>query len=215
WPCSAHPGLPRSTRPPARGRCSASTARRSPSRCARRWSRAISGWPTASTTAFRCCWSRKASPPARSPTSRAADRPTARRPAPAPTATGLRMPEPAPQSALDPPDAALVESDVARALAEDIGDGDATAGLLPDRPDRARLLCKEPALVCGRPWFDACHRALDPTVRIDWHVAEGQRVAAGTVLATLHGRARALVTAERTSLNFLQTLSGTATATAA
>jgi len=125
------------------------------------------------------------------------------------------MPEPAPQSAIDPPDAALVESDVARALAEDIGDGDATAGLLPDRPDRARLLCKEPALVCGRPWFDACHRALDPTVRIDWHVAEGQRVAAGTVLATLHGRARALVTAERTSLNFLQTLSGTATATAA
>ena len=120
-----------------------------------------------------------------------------------------------PMPAVDPPGAALVEADVARALAEDIGSGDATAGLLPDRADQARLLCKEPAVVCGRPWFDACHRALDPDVRIDWHVAEGQRVAAGTVLATLHGRTRALVTAERTSLNFLQTLSGTATVTAA
>ena len=65
------------------------------------------------------------------------------------------------------------------------------------------------------PWFDACHRALDPDVRIDWRVAEGDRVAAGTVLATLAGRARALVSAERTALNFLQTLSGTATTTAA
>ncbi|TWG90736.1 nicotinate-nucleotide pyrophosphorylase [carboxylating] [Luteimonas sp. J16] len=117
--------------------------------------------------------------------------------------------------AVDPPDPAIVEADVARALAEDIGDGDATAALLPDRAGRARLLCKEPAVVCGRPWFDACHRALDPGVRIDWQVAEGQRVEAGTVLADLHGRARALVTAERTSLNFMQTLSGTATATAA
>jgi nicotinate-nucleotide pyrophosphorylase (carboxylating) len=69
-------------------------------------------------------------------------------------------------------------------------------------------------VVCGRPWFDACHRALDPQVRIDWRVGEGQRVVAGTVLATLAGRTRALVTAERSSLNFLQTLSGTATATA-
>ncbi|TWT19757.1 carboxylating nicotinate-nucleotide diphosphorylase [Luteimonas wenzhouensis] len=117
--------------------------------------------------------------------------------------------------AFAPPDPAIVEADVARALAEDIGDGDATAALLPDRAGRARLLCKEPAVVCGRPWFDACHRALDPQVRIDWQVAEGQRVEAGTVLAVLHGRARALVTAERTSLNFMQTLSGTATATAA
>ncbi len=108
-----------------------------------------------------------------------------------------------------------VEADVARALAEDIGSGDVTATLLPDHADIAYLLCKEDAVVCGRPWFDACHRALDPDVAIDWHVAEGERVAAGTVLATLSGRARALVSAERTALNFMQTLSGTATTTAA
>ncbi len=107
-----------------------------------------------------------------------------------------------------------VADDVARALAEDIGTGDVTASLLPDTADDAYLLCKEDAVVCGRPWFDACHRALDPDVRIDWHVGEGDRVAKGTVLATLAGLSRALVSAERASLNFMQTLSGTATATA-
>jgi nicotinate-nucleotide pyrophosphorylase (carboxylating) len=113
------------------------------------------------------------------------------------------------------PDAQVVAADVARALAEDLGTGDVTASLLPDHPDSAYLLCKEDAVVCGRPWFDACHRALDADVRIDWRVNEGDRVLAGTVLATLEGRARALVSAERTALNFMQTLSGTATTTAA
>ena len=113
------------------------------------------------------------------------------------------------------PPAVQVEADVARALAEDIGGGDVTASLLPDTDDIAYLLCKEAAVVCGRPWFDACHRALDTGVRIEWRVAEGDRVEAGTVLATLAGRSRALVTAERTALNFMQTLSGTATTTAA
>lgn len=117
-------------------------------------------------------------------------------------------------AALVPPPVGQVESDVARALVEDIGSGDVTAGLLPDTADVAYLLCKEDAVACGRPWFDACHRALDPGVRIEWRVAEGDRVAAGTVLATLAGRSRALVTAERTALNFMQTLSGTATTTA-
>lgn len=112
------------------------------------------------------------------------------------------------------PEAALVAADVARALAEDIGSGDVTAALLPDRPDSAYLLCKQDAVIAGRPWFDATHRALDPEVRIEWRVAEGDRVAAGTVLALLQGRNRSLVSAERTSLNFLQTLSGTATTTA-
>jgi nicotinate-nucleotide pyrophosphorylase (carboxylating) len=107
-----------------------------------------------------------------------------------------------------------VAADVAAALAEDLGSGDVTAALLPDINDSAYLLCKEDAVVCGRPWFDACHRALDPEVRIDWRVDEGDRVAAGTVLATLQGRARALVSAERASLNFMQTLSATATSTA-
>ena len=115
----------------------------------------------------------------------------------------------------DPPSADAIAADVARALAEDLGDGDVTADLLPDHADTAYLLCKEDSIVCGRPWFDACHRALDPQVRIDWRVAEGDRVVAGTVLATLAGRARSLVSAERTALNFLQTLCGTATTTAA
>ena len=117
-------------------------------------------------------------------------------------------------SSVAPPDAAVVHDDVMRALSEDLGDGDVTAALLPDAADVAYLLCKEPAIVCGRPWFDACHRAIDPDVRIDWRVEEGASVATGTVLATLAGRSRALVTAERTALNFLQTLCGTATTTA-
>ncbi|MFZ2752286.1 MAG: carboxylating nicotinate-nucleotide diphosphorylase [Lysobacteraceae bacterium] len=119
------------------------------------------------------------------------------------------------RSAITPPPAdEIIAANVAAALAEDIGSGDVTAALLPDGPDIAYLLCKEDALICGRPWFDACHRALDPGVRIDWRIAEGDRVAKGTVIATLAGRSRALVSAERASLNFLQTLSGTATVTA-
>lgn len=113
-----------------------------------------------------------------------------------------------------PPPAEAIAANVAAALDEDIGSGDVTAALLPDAPDIAYLLCKEDAVICGRPWFDACHRALDPDVRIDWRIAEGDRVAKGTVIATLAGRSRALVSAERASLNFLQTLSGTATVTA-
>lgn len=117
-------------------------------------------------------------------------------------------------SVLTPPDPGQVQADVARALAEDIGPGDVTAALLPDRPDSAYLLCKQDAVIAGRPWFDATHQTLDPQVRIEWRVAEGDAVPAGTVLAILHGRNRSLVSAERTSLNFLQTLSGTATTTA-
>lgn len=113
-----------------------------------------------------------------------------------------------------PPPAGVVAVNVAAALAEDIGPGDATAALLDDSPDSAYLLCKEDCVVAGRPWFDACHRALDPDVRIDWRCEEGDRIAKGTVIATLAGRNRALVSAERASLNFLQTLSGTATITA-
>lgn len=113
-----------------------------------------------------------------------------------------------------PPPADVVAANVAAALAEDIGPGDATASLLDDAPDRAYLLCKEDCVVAGRPWFDACHRALDPGVRIDWRCEEGERIGKGTVIATLEGRNRALVSAERASLNFLQTLSGTATITA-
>jgi nicotinate-nucleotide pyrophosphorylase (carboxylating) len=113
-----------------------------------------------------------------------------------------------------PPPEDVIRDDVARALAEDVGSGDVTAALLPDTADIAYLLCKEEAVVAGRPWFDACHHALDPGVQIDWRVQDGDRVPAGTVLATLAGRTRSLVTTERAALNFLQTLSGTATTTA-
>lgn len=113
-----------------------------------------------------------------------------------------------------PPPADVVAANIAVALAEDIGPGDATAALLDDAPDHAYLLCKEDCVVAGRPWFDACHHALDPEVRIDWRCEEGDRIAKGSVIATLAGRNRALVSAERASLNFLQTLSGTATTTA-
>jgi nicotinate-nucleotide pyrophosphorylase (carboxylating) len=113
-----------------------------------------------------------------------------------------------------PPPAAVIDANVAAALAEDIGPGDATASLLDDAPDSAYLLCKEDCVVAGRPWFDACHRALDPGVQVDWCCEEGDRIGKGTVIAILQGRNRALVSAERASLNFLQTLSGTATVTA-
>ena len=116
--------------------------------------------------------------------------------------------------AFAPPPAGVVDADVASALAEDIGPGDVTAQLLPDAPDSAYLLCKQDCVIAGRPWFDACHRALDPDVRIDWRCGEGDHVTKGNVLATLRGRNRALVSAERASLNFLQTLSGVATLTA-
>jgi nicotinate-nucleotide pyrophosphorylase (carboxylating) len=115
---------------------------------------------------------------------------------------------------LSPPPAEVVAADVARALAEDLGPGDATADLLPDGPQHAYVVAKDAGVIAGRPWFDACFLALDPQVRIRWLVDEGQAVAAGTVLVTLQGRARALVSAERPALNFLQTLSATASRTA-
>jgi nicotinate-nucleotide pyrophosphorylase (carboxylating) len=118
------------------------------------------------------------------------------------------------ESRFNPPSQVDIDADVAAALVEDIGQGDVTADLLPDAPESAYLLCKEDCVVAGRPWFDAVHRALDPGVRIDWRCEEGDRIAKGTVIATLQGRARALVSAERSALNFLQTLSGTATTTA-
>ena len=113
-----------------------------------------------------------------------------------------------------PPPADQVLADVHRALAEDIGVGDATAQLLPDVPAQAWVVAKEAGVVAGRPWFDACFQALDPEMRLDWRIAEGDTVAAGTVVVTLAGRTRAIVSAERPALNFLQTLSATATATA-
>ncbi|KFN44976.1 carboxylating nicotinate-nucleotide diphosphorylase [Arenimonas oryziterrae] len=117
-------------------------------------------------------------------------------------------------TSLPSPPESVVEADVARALAEDLGSGDVTASLLPDVAEHGYILAKEDGVIAGRPWFDACFRALDPYVRIDWRIHEGDRVAPGDVVCTFSGRSRSLVSAERCALNFLQTLSGTATRTA-
>jgi len=118
-------------------------------------------------------------------------------------------------SDLRAPDAAVVALDVARALAEDFGNGDATADLLPATATAsATVITRENAVLCGTAWFDACFRARDPAVVIEWQARDGDRVAANSTLCTLRGNARALVGAERSALNFLQTLSGTATVAA-
>ncbi len=109
-----------------------------------------------------------------------------------------------------PPD--LTEQ-VARALAEDVGSGDLTAALVPAaRMGRATVITREPAVLCGRPWFDEVFRQLDGSVHVLWEAEEGADVVPGQRLCLLEGPARALLTGERTALNFLQTLSGTATA---
>jgi len=114
---------------------------------------------------------------------------------------------------LTPTVPADLKDQVARALAEDIGAGDLTAALIPaDRVGRARIITREPAVICGIPWVDATFAALDPRVRLDWAVAEGAEAAADQLLVGITGPARALLTGERTALNFLQLLSATATA---
>ncbi len=120
------------------------------------------------------------------------------------------MKQPAPELEAVPEH--IVREDVARALAEDLGDGDRTAALIdPGVRAQATVLTREAAVICGAAWFDQTFRAIDPAVRTDWQVGDGDAVDAGQVLCTLSGPARALLSGERTALNFLQTLSGTAT----
>jgi len=110
--------------------------------------------------------------------------------------------------------ASAVERDVSAALAEDVGSGDVSAMLLPETASsRAIVVCRQEAVLCGQAWFEACFRRLDPDAAISWRAAEGMKVAAGARVCELRGRTRALLTAERTALNFLQTLSAVATAT--
>jgi len=109
-------------------------------------------------------------------------------------------------------DHARVAADARRALDEDVGAGDLTAALLPaEGIARARVIAREPAVICGRPWFDAVYAALDPAVSVRWEVEEGESVATDRLLCELSGPPRPLVTGERSALNFLQFLSGTAT----
>ena len=102
------------------------------------------------------------------------------------------------------------------ALCEDIGQRDWTAELVPaSQRVRARVLSREDAVLCGRAWFDGCLLALDPEARISWTVDEGARMAPNTVVCNIEAQARALLSAERPALNFLQLLSATATLTRA
>lgn len=111
--------------------------------------------------------------------------------------------------------AELAREDARRALREDLGDGDLTAGLIdPRQRARAQVLVREQAVLCGAPWFEATVRELDPDAQIDWQLAEGGRCAADQLVVTIEGRAQALLSAERTALNFLQLLSAVATRTA-
>jgi nicotinate-nucleotide pyrophosphorylase (carboxylating) len=107
-----------------------------------------------------------------------------------------------------------IAANVRAALAEDVGAGDLTAQLIaPDKLAGAAVLTREPMVLCGVQWFEGCHRALDSDCEIRWRVREGEKVSAAQTLCELRGNARALLTAERAALNFLQTLSATATLT--
>ena len=113
-----------------------------------------------------------------------------------------------------PPPASELSRDVKRALAEDVGGGDRTAALIPEeRHGRATVITREAGVLCGRPWFDEVFHQLDPGVVVTWQAEDGSLIEAGQLLCGLEGSARALLTGERAALNFLQTLSATATVT--
>lgn len=108
-----------------------------------------------------------------------------------------------------------IAKQVALALQEDIATGDINAQLIPDTQcDTATIICREPMVVAGKAWVDEVFRQLDPNMQLDWAVKDGDAVAANQILVTLIGNTRALLTGERTALNFLQTLSSTATVVA-
>ena len=107
-----------------------------------------------------------------------------------------------------------IARDVSAALAEDIASGDLTAQLIPvTQPATATIISREPAVICGEAWVERCFQQIAPETRLDWHIAEGERVRADQILCTIHGNACDLLTAERCALNFLQLLSATATQT--
>ena len=109
---------------------------------------------------------------------------------------------------------AELDSTVAAALREDLGSGDATASLIdPARQATATVVVREAAVLCGQRWFDEVFRQVDPGVVVQWLARDGDWLETDALVCKLHGNARALVTGERTALNFLQTLSGTATTT--
>lgn len=129
------------------------------------------------------------------------------------------MPAPAPPPRrpliVGAPDPAIVARDARRALEEDVGVGDASAALVDaSSRGRADVIAREALVLAGSAWFDACLRSLDPAACIAWRHSDGDRLPAGTLLCSVEANARALLSGERSALNFLQTLSGTATTTA-
>lgn len=105
-----------------------------------------------------------------------------------------------------------LDAQVTAALREDVGTGDATALLVPATQQvRGRVITREDAVLCGRPWVEATFRQLDPGIVLTWHADDGARIAANSVIFEIAGPARAVLTGERTALNFLQLLSATAT----
>ena len=107
---------------------------------------------------------------------------------------------------------AEIERNVSAALAEDVGSGDLTAQLVPgDLFTRATVISREDAILCGTAWFQRCFEKLDSSICVDWKVKDGDRLKPGQLVCELQGPARALLTGERTALNFLQMLSGVAT----
>jgi nicotinate-nucleotide pyrophosphorylase (carboxylating) len=109
------------------------------------------------------------------------------------------------------PPSHLIAAQIRTALEEDVGAGDLTASLLPvEQPATVELITRQEAVVCGCAWFNEVFRQLDPQVRVEWLAADGERVRAGQLLGRLQGPARTLLTGERTAINYLQTLSGTA-----
>lgn len=111
-------------------------------------------------------------------------------------------------------DQAVVEQNIRQALSEDVGSGDISAALLPvNLQAEADIISREPMLVCGRPWVDAIFAAIDLSLEIDWLVEEGRWLEKPATLCRIKGSAASILTAERSALNFLQTLSATATQT--
>lgn len=109
---------------------------------------------------------------------------------------------------------AHIHHNVTSSLEEDIRNGDLTAQLLPaTQLSSAQVITRQPGVLCGTQWFDACFRLLDPGCEINWQTQDGDLIAPGQSLCAIRGHARALLTAERSALNLLQTLSGTATRT--
>lgn len=109
---------------------------------------------------------------------------------------------------------AEIENNVRTALSEDVGAGDLTAQLVPKgQQGQATVIAREAAVICGIEWFTRCFRQVDPTLHLEWQVAEGASVEPGQLLCKIAGNARGILTAERSGLNFLQLLSGVATRT--